>query len=75
MRDNIFRDISQSFNPVSETPPIQDSGSEPSQEVPDKFWSQTTELLDRVKSSGSITVTKVSTGSEIEKCAIRSYIT
>ena len=35
VRENIFRDISQSFNPVSETPPIQDSGSERSQEVPD----------------------------------------
>ena len=74
MRKNISGDISHSSNPVSATPPIQDSGSEPSQEVPDKLWSQTTELLDRFKSSGSITVTKVSTVSHIEKSASQSPV-
>ena len=72
MRENISRDNSHSSNPVSATPPIQNSGSEPSQEVPDGFWCQTTELLDRVKSSGSLTVTKVSSGSPIEKSASQS---
>ena len=65
--------ISQS-NPVSDSPPIQNLGSESSQEVSDEFWSQTTELLDRVKASGSITVTKVSTGSQIEKSASQSPV-
>ena len=73
VRDNIFRDISQS-SPVSDTPQIQNLGSESSQEVPDKFWSQATELLDKVKSSGSITVTKVPTGSQIEKSASQSPV-
>ena len=61
-----------SSNPVSTTPPIPDSVSEPSQQVSDNFWSQTTELLDRVKSRSSITITKVSSGSPIEKSASQS---
>ena len=72
MKESIFIDNSHLSTPVSATPLIQDSGSNPSQEVPDEFWSQTTELLERVKSSGSITVTKVSTGSPIEKSASQS---
>ena len=66
VKENIFNSISQS-NPVPASPPIQNLGSESSQEVSDDIWSQTTELLERVKASGSITITKVSTGSQIEK--------
>ena len=55
MKANILRDISQS-NPVSDSPPIQNLGS-----------SQATEILDRIAASGSILITKVSTGSPIEK--------
>ena len=37
VKENIFKGISQS-NPVSESPPIQNLGSESSQEVPVEFW-------------------------------------
>ena len=66
VKENIFNSISQS-NPVPDSPPIQNVVSESSQEVSDDIWSQTTQLLERVKASGSITITKVSTGSQIEK--------
>ena len=65
--------ISQS-NPVSDSPPIQNLGSESSQGVPVGFWSQTTEILDRVTARGSITITKVSTGSQIEMSASQSPV-
>ena len=73
MKENILRAISQS-NPVSDFPPIQNLGSKSSQKFSDEFWFQTSELLDRVKASGSITVTKVSTGSQIEKSASQSPV-
>ena len=61
VRENISQSLSQST--VSDSPPIQNVVSESSQEVSDDFWSQTTQLLERVKANGSITITKVSTGS------------
>ena len=73
MKENIFKGISQS-DPVSDSPPIQNLGSESSQEVPNKFWSQATEILDKITASGSISVTKVSTGSQIEKSSSQSPV-
>ena len=64
MKENISKSISQST--VPDSPPIQNLVSESPQEVLDDIWSQTTQLLERVKASGSITITKVSTGSQIE---------
>ena len=48
VKENIFNSISQS-NPVPDSPPIQNVVSESSQEASDDIWSQTTELLERVK--------------------------
>ena len=73
VKGNIFKDISQS-DPVSDSPPIQNLGSEFSQELPVEFWSQATEILDRITASGSISVTKVSTGSQIEKSSSQSPV-
>ena len=58
VKDNILKNISQS-NPVSNSPPIQNLGSE---------------ILDRIAASGSISVTKVSTGSLIDKSSSQSPV-
>ena len=63
VKENISKSISQST--VPDSPPIQNVVSESSQEVSEDIWSQTTQLLERVQASGSITITKVSTGSQI----------
>ena len=53
--------------PVSSTPPIQNPVSNPPyQEVSDEFWSHSQELLDKVMTNSSLTVTRVFTGSPIE---------
>ena len=67
MRRNLFLDNPQPTMPVSSIPPILNSASNPPyQEVSDEFWSQSHELLDKVRSNSSLTITRVSTGSPIE---------
>ena len=67
MRRNLFLDNPQPTMPVSSIPPILNSASNPPyQEVSDEFWSQSHELLDKVMTNSSLTVTRVSAGSPIE---------
>ena len=67
MRRTLVVGNSQPTMPVSSTPPIQNPVSNlPYQEVSDKFWSQSQELLEKVMTNSSLTVTRASTGSPIE---------
>ena len=63
VRENISQSLSQKT--VSDSPPTQGIVPESSTQDSEDIWSKTTQILDRVKASGEITITKVSTGSQI----------
>ena len=60
------RDQNSNSEPSTLPPKISDSNP-PYHEVSDKIWTQSNELLDKVKSNSSLNITKVSTGSLIDK--------
>ena len=60
VRENISQSLSQST--VSDSPPTQGIVPESSTQDSEDILSKTTQILDRVKASGEITITKVPTG-------------
>ena len=62
VRENISQSLSQST--VSDSPPSQGIVPEPSTQDSEDILSKTTQILDRVKASGEITITKVCAGSQ-----------
>ena len=62
VRENISQSLSQKT--VSDSPPTQGIVPESSTQDSEDILSKTTQILDRVKASGEITITKVHTGSQ-----------